>query len=307
MKAKACPNCKGESKVIKNGLRSTKKGAIQRYYCKDCETSFTDSGTPRTEYPENVILYTLQQYNKGYPVKMAKKQTGKKYQYSPPMSTIYSWIDRYKDTLTFLKLRKKYNIDPTTLTTIHNFHHRQVYPFTYHHLKLNIHSKQRPELRRYINWIERSLDRDMFLSGPRCSSLDVDHNTKPDEKQNIVPELTRLALNSQPKNSNKSPHEIVEQFFLINDSTTVATELPVFIQPKETDLKFDKPITGHIDLVQIRYDNLYILDYKPNLNRPERHASQLHLYKEAIQRRTSIPEHKIHTAVFNRHSYYGFE
>jgi len=174
-------------------------------------------------------------------------------------------------------------------------------------IKLNIHSKQRPELRRYINWLERSLDRKMFLSGPRCSSLNIHHNTSVKQKDNINPELTHLALNSQPKNTKKSPHEIVQDFFLINDSTTVATELPVFIRPKEVDLDIDEPITGHIDLIQIRYDNLYILDYKPNLNHPENYASQLLLYKQAIHKRTSIPEHKIHTAAFNRHAYYEFE
>ncbi len=60
------------------------------------------------------------------------------------------------------------------------------------------------------------------------------------------------------------------------------------VHPNEMNLDIDEPITGHIDLVQIRYDNLYILDYKPNFNRPERHTSQLHLYKKAIQERTSI-------------------
>ncbi len=137
----------------------------------------------------------------------------------------------------------------------------------------------------------------MFLEGPRCSSLDIDHSLDVKEKGNITPELTQLAFNSQPKNSNKSPHNTVEDFFLINDSTTVATELPVFINPNESEISIDEPITGHIDLVQIRYDNLYVLDYKPNLNRPERHASQLQLYKKAMQERTSIPTDKIHTAV----------
>jgi len=147
----------------------------------------------------------------------------------------------------------------------------------------------------------------MFLSGPRCSSLNVDYNLEAKEKDNLTTELTQLAFNSQPKNSDKSPHETVEDFFLINDSTTVATELPVFINPKETNIDVDEPITGHIDLVQIRYEDIYILDYKPNLNKPERHASQLQLYKKAIQQRTSIPKDKIHTAVFNKHSYYEFE
>jgi len=148
----------------------------------------------------------------------------------------------------------------------------------------------------------------MFLEGPRCSSLDIDHDLEAKEKDNLTTELTQLAFNSQTKNSDKSPHNTVENFFLINDSTTVCTELPVFINPKEFEkVDVDEPITGHIDLVQIRYDDLHILDYKPNLNSPERHTSQLYLYKKAIQKRTSIPEDKIHTAVFNKHNYYEFE
>ncbi len=146
----------------------------------------------------------------------------------------------------------------------------------------------------------------MFLSGPRCSSLDVDHNLEAKEKDNTIPDLTQLAFNSQPKNTDKSHHETVEDFFLINDSNTVATELPVFINPKETDIDVDDPITGHIDLIQIEYENFYILDYKPNLNKPERHASQLQLYRKAMQERTSIPEDKVHTAVFNEHAYYEY-
>ena len=318
-----CPYCDQNKNVIKAGLRDTQKGSIQRYRCKNCSRYFSDSKQKYSRYPLGVIMYSLEQYNRGYPVTTVKKLTGKKYQYSPPVQTIYAWVNQYRDTLTFLKLRKNYNIDPSTLTTTHNFQHQQIYPFTYHHLKLNIHSKQRPELRRYINWMERSLDRKMFLSGPRCSSTDIAHRVKARKKENIATELTRLALGSEPKSSKRSPHEIVQDFFLINDSSTVATELPVFIHPQElsssysqnsnsanpseVDLEVDEPITGHIDIVQIRYDTLYILDYKPNLNRPENHASQLLLYKTALQKRTSIPENKIKMGVFNEYGYYEFE
>ncbi|MFP4001870.1 MAG: hypothetical protein ACLFU5_08230 [Thermoplasmata archaeon] len=203
-----CPDCRTDESVVKNGIRNTQKGRIQRYYCKKCDTSFSDSKASHTEYPERVILYAIEQYNRGYPIKIVKKRTGKKYQYSPPVQTIYSWINRYKDTLTFLELRKNYSIDPDNLTTTHNFQHQQIYPFTYHHLKLNIHSKQRPELRRYINWIERSLPRKMFLSGPRCSSLDIDYDLEAKEEDDLIPDLTQLAFNSQPKNTDKSPHDV---------------------------------------------------------------------------------------------------
>ncbi len=303
-------------------------GKIQKYYFKECEKYFSDSQNSRTQYPVKVILQTLTQYNKGHSAKEAKKLTGKKYRYSPPTSTIYSWVDKYEETLPFLKLRKKYDIDPDNLTTIRNgnedggerrlwsspprttsstnkFSPSPTTTFTasgassslsvgdardktQHPLETATRTTQIHKLdpqdyvrsdnedemdeilhvrgssgARFTEFrrIERSLPRKMFLSGPRCSSTEIDYYPKIKERENLTIELTSLALNSQPKTSTKSPHETVEEFFLINDSTTVCKELPVFIKPSETYLDVHDPITGHIDLIQIRCDYLYILDY----------------------------------------------
>ena len=42
-------------------------------------------------------------------------------------------------------------------------------------------------------------------------------------------------------------HQKIEEFFLINDSATVAVEVPVYLTEKESGIK--KPLTGHIDLI----------------------------------------------------------
>ena len=301
-----CPTCNNNKQVIKAGIRQTKKGTIQRFYCKKCNTYFSNTTQPYTQYPLHVILYTLQLYNQGYPIQKAKTLTGRKYRYSPPIQTIYSWLKKYEGILTFIKLRKKYAIDPNSLVTTHRFQHQQIYPFTYHNLKLNLKSKQLPQLKRYINWVERSLPTKMFLSGPRASSTEIYHILKPKQKNSIIPKLAKLAVATSQKP--KSAHETVEHFFLINDSTTICSELPVFINPKEIDsLNIDIPLTGHIDLIQIKYDKLFILDYKPNLRHPEQYASQLQLYKIAIHKRTTIPEENIIPSVFNEYNYYEFE
>jgi transposase-like protein len=301
-----CPQCNINKHIIKSGIRQTQEGIIQKYYCKHCKKYFTNKTQAYTHYPLHVILYTLQQYNKGYPVKKTKTLTGKKYRYSPPERTIYSWITRYQHTLTFLKLRKQYRIDPENLTTTHRFNHQQIYPFTYHNLKLNLYSKQFPQLKRYINWVERSLPTTIFLSGPRASQCTACKKIKTKQKKSIAPELTRLALHLQAKN--QSVHEAVEQFFLYNDSTTICTELPVFLNPKETDkFNIETPLTGHIDIIQIRNKKVYIMDYKPNLNHPECYSGQLMAYKQALHHRTQISEDAIISAVFNQHNYYEFE
>jgi len=300
---KKCPYCNNIKNTIKAGIRKTKQGPIQKYYCKNCKKYFTKKTQTHIQYPIKIILYTLESYNKGYTVKQVKTLTGRKYKYSPPIRTIYSWINGYKDILTMLKLRKNFNISPDELLTTHRFQHQQIYPFTYHNLKLNLYSKKLPQLKRYINWVERSLPTKMFLNGPRASTIKHDCFLKPKQKNNIIPKLTKIALATYQKP--KTAHETIEQFFLINDSTTVCTELPVFINPNEINcLNINNPLTGHIDLIQIKYEKLYILDYKPNLNHPEQYTSQLYLYKKAIHKRTNIPEENIIPAVFNEHAYY---
>ncbi|MFW6196414.1 MAG: PD-(D/E)XK nuclease family protein [Thermoplasmatota archaeon] len=298
-----CPDCNTSDSVVKDGTRDTKLGEIQKYHCKKCDKYFSEKKLPNTQCPPKVIFYTLEQYNRGYPVKKAKTRTGKKYHNSPPTRTIYSWINKYRDTLTFLKLRKKFGLNPDELTTTHRFRHQQIYPFTYHDLKLHLSAKDFPQLRRYISWVERSLEREMFLKGPRASSMTIENELKANEKDTIAQELCRYALLTQRRK--ESPHEAVERFFLINDSKTICSELPVFLNPDETErLDIDTPLTGHIDLIQWRFGNLYIMDYKSNLKYPETHTSQLYWYKEALHQRTSIPKNKIIPAVFNEHGYY---
>ena len=300
-----CPECNDEKSVIKSGIQRTKKGNIQRFYCKNCDNYFSDSKIPYTQYREKVIFYAIEQYNKGYPIKEVKKRTGKKYSSSPPIQTIYSWLKRYEDTLTFIRLRRNYDIHPDNVITTHTFNHQQVYPFKYHNLKLNFSAQDYPQLRRYISWVERSLNDKIFLKGPRASSTTIENNSSLEKKTNLSPELTRLALLT--KQRNETTHETVERFFLINDSKTVCTELPVFLKENETGLiDLDFPLTGHIDMIQIRSKKVYIMDYKKNLRNPEQHESQLILYKEALHNRTSISKHNIILAVFNEHEYHEF-
>jgi len=47
---------------------------------------------------------------------------------------------------------------------------------------------------------------------------------------------------------------------LINDIVTIACEVPVWLWEKN----LDAGIFGHIDILQVRNDQVYILDYKPD-------------------------------------------
>src|SRR6266851_9556193 len=86
-------------------------------------------------------------------------------------------------------------------------------------------------------------------------------------------------------------HRTEATFMLINDSVTVAVEVPVFLTQEDIryyrscgfDVDFESDvITGHIDFLQIRNGHIHILDYKPDA-RKETHAHvQLTIYALAL-------------------------
>jgi hypothetical protein len=67
---------------------------------------------------------------------------------------------------------------------------------------------------------------------------------------------------------------------LINDSATVAIEQLVYLHPKELTrtrkkflgLGFQNTLTGHIYILQVRFNKIHILDYKPDANKTDKRA-----------------------------------
>ncbi len=104
-------------------------------------------------------------------------------------------------------------------------------------------------------------------------------------------------------------------FMLINDSVTVAVEVPVFLTKEDIEyyrgrgfkLAFEADaITGHIDFLQIRNGHVHILDYKPEA-REEKHAHvQLTIYAVALARRTNLPLKLFKCAWFYERNYFEF-
>ena len=116
------------------------------------------------------------------------------------------------------------------------------------------------------------------------------------EKHNLAPRIAGLILQTVTHNIRR--HETLQRFMLATDSVTVAIEVPVYLTPEDIthmqqELGFaipllpDTPLTGHIDLVQIRNGRIHILDYKPNAVR-DKPITQLMVYALALSRRTGL-------------------
>jgi ATP-dependent exoDNAse (exonuclease V) beta subunit len=119
----------------------------------------------------------------------------------------------------------------------------------------------------------------------------------------------------QSRHLNKKRHETLQRFMLLNDSVTVAVEIPIYLTKEDIayyrsrgfELTFDADvITGHIDFLQIRNGYIHILDYKPEA-RKEKHAHvQLTIYALALAQRANLPLKIFKCAWFDEKDYFEF-
>lgn len=131
-------------------------------------------------------------------------------------------------------------------------------------------------------------------------------------KTNQANKLASLALNLSK--SNKDRHKVIQDFFITNDSTTIATEIPIYLT--KDDINYFKrkgfsinltntPITGHIDILQIRNGLIHILDYKPEA-KTTNPIQQLIIYALALASRTKLDLKSIKAAWLDENNYFEF-
>jgi len=300
---------------VKIGHMSTKTEILQRYKCKACSKTFSDRPLKYVTYPPKIIFTAISTYNQGNTKRDVASILSKKHRIKVPIPTIHSWLTRYKGICTIAPLKRKYTFNPQTIIKSKKLHHVQVYNFKYHDLKLNLSAKEFPALRTYIKNMFNHCPHKIFeREGPRCSSLRIDIKPKKVTKYNNALKLAEFALTLAK--SNKERHEKVKDFMLINDSATIANEVPVFLNQKELTRKQRKAfgtelkdtLTGHIDILQVRFNQIHILDYKPDAKKGDRKAAeQVFLYALALSKRTNIPLKNFTCAYFDDRNYYQFK
>ena len=205
--------------------------------------------------------------------------------------------------------------------------HGQVYDFKYHRTKTDLlltsdPANQKLDPRRgYLDSIPNACPHELFLKEtPRASqaknSFPV-HDVRITERHdNVAVESARFALQSVAKN--KLRHETLQEFMLVNDSATVAVEVPIILSHDDihhyrTKLSFNVPLplkrgdvyTGHIDVVQIRNGQVHILDYKPDAAHIKP-IEQLMIYALALARRSHLLLYHFRCAWFDDRNYYEF-
>ena len=322
----ACPDC-GCKSTVKKGKRRNRLQMLQIFKCTECLHRFTGAPGKNKTYPLALILETISTFNLGYSVTETQQVLRRRFHRQIPERTISSWLTEYRSFTSYVRLRAavKKIYPPQSIVHSHSFHHQQVYRFQTHQAKLDLLTAPSSQpsarggadlskLKAYLASVETHFPHHFFQTTEHRSSKFPAQLYPPiTQKENHATRLAALVLPSAP--NNKKRHETLQRFMLINDSVTVAVEVPVFLTRDDIayyhrsgfDLDFkSEVITGHIDFLQIRNGYIHILDYKPEA-RKETHAHvQLTIYALALARRTALPVKLFKCSWFDEHGYYEF-
>ena len=295
-----CPHC-NEENVIKYG----RYGKVQIYYCKDCRKRFRDKALKEKTYSPQVVTAAITQYNLGSTLEKSALYVNRRFKAKVSKSSVHSWIKEFSNICTYEKLRpkvmKKYK---GKIIFESSFQHSGLtYNFRYHLPKVEMLCTRFHSLARYLQEMKSRCPSDIFKENQRCSQLQIDVEIERKEgMHNNACKLAGLALKACTENRER--HNVVENFMLITDSSTIACEVPVWFWDK----KLDMGICGHIDILQIRQGKIFVLDFKPKAAKENESkvASQLYLYATGLSFRTRIPLQKFRCAWFDNNMYYEF-
>lgn len=298
-----CKYCNSGS-LIKKGKVKTKFSEKQIYLCKDCGKKFVETSIPNKTYSARIIYDAVSNYNLHNTMKRAVALTNKKYKTKLSTSTLHGWLKEYKLLTPYLKLRQNFikNYDAKELLTKKTFEHNGLqYNFKFHNAKLNhiCTDEKFSPLKEYLQKLINGCP-DFFGKNKRCSNLKVNVITQTGQKYNLACKMTNFALRAAA--NNKERHSVIEKFMLLNDTCTIAVEVPVWFWEKT----INDGVSGHIDVLQIRNRLVYILDYKPNAKQDRKASGQLYLYARALSLRLNMKFEDFRCAWFDEESYFEF-
>jgi len=278
-----------------------------------------------------IILQAISTYNLGYSLEQTVTRINNRYNLTINQKTVSNWINQHKQICTFARIRNQAieQYTPKNIIFKKPLKHIQPYTFKFHQAKLNLLLKDNPQFKNLKNYIEKINSKDFphriftynknnNANSQRASKLKFNHlKIEHIKKQNMANKLTALALNLA--NTNKDRHQAIQDFFLLNDSTTIGAELPVYLTNWDVGYyrnqkgflfplnEHQTPITGHADLLQIRNNLIHILDYKPeaHLNQ-EQTTQQLTLYALALSRKLNLELRYFKAAWFDENNYFEF-
>jgi transposase-like protein len=321
-----CPYCSGRG-VVKRGVREKKYERVQLYLCKACDKTFTRQKTKGRKYPLRLIIDGLSYYNTGHSLEESCRLLKEGYGLDVAPQTLSNWLEEFDPLCRYSRMRDygRRLYSPHQVIRESLLFHKQIYRFRYHRAKMDLLLQDYKNLRfkplkEFLEHTVVDFPHQYFLEGRRSSEV----KEKFDLSQVVLTEKSNLAVRMasfvlQAVNDNKERHEVLQKFMLVNDSVTVATEVPVYLnggdlRHLQESLNYKIPLelppeggvlTGHIDLLQVRNGLVHILDYKPGAGK-ERPVQQLMVYALALSRLTGLRLYDFKCGWFDDKNYYEF-
>jgi hypothetical protein len=184
------------------------------------------------------------------------------------------------------------------------------YNYRIHKHKLeNLCGPNHNKLKTYMMQSFTNCPNHYFLTGPRSSILKFSVlKEKLLSHKHEVALLARMGLDS---NYYQDAHSNVQMFMLSYDQKTIAIETPIWLLPEELEqykklFKEEKPLTGHIDIIRIENNKIWVWDFKPNAHREKYATTQTYFYALMLSKRTGIPLNEFMCGYFDDKNTYIF-
>lgn len=343
-----CPYCGGRE-ATKSGKRYTRAGPVQLFRCAACSRKFSHRAAAHITYPIHAIIETLSLYDRGYTLAESARRAGKRHRLTITKQLAATWKARYADRFPYFRIRDAVAAahPPHALILSARLHHGQVYDFSYHRGKaalLTAHDQARSPasqtraqagnqgrgrdrhvtsfvpLIRFLESVPTDTPHDLFHAQAARASQTRERFSLAEvaitERRNAAVDMARFVIPTVARNTERHPR--LQEFMLVNDSVTVAIEVPVYLTAGDLahftkTLGFAVPltleagatITGHIDILQVRGGMIHILDYKPDAKH-DKPVEQLMVYALALSRRTGLRLLDFKCAWFDDAHYYEF-
>ncbi|HVT92888.1 MAG TPA: PD-(D/E)XK nuclease family protein [Bryobacteraceae bacterium] len=185
----------------------------------------------------------------------------------------------------------------------HSFQHHPgvFYRFRYRRSKL---AAIPPSLAAFFTTLPQHCPHHVFTSttNARASAQDLPHcpAVSPEASADVLA-LAAASISYAPY---KTRHENLERYFLEYDEHCIATEVPVWAI---AELPRFPSVTGHIDVLRFKAEQIEVWDYKPNATEEKMAALQVQLYCEMLSRRTGLPLERFVAGYFDESKIYRFD
>jgi len=274
-----CSHC-GSKNIVHKGKRKTLRFSNQIYLCKNCGRHFS---LKQGKFDPLLILHAVSAYNSNKSLSETVDLISKRFRVSISRMTILRWVKLHGGP--YLRLRNRLSEkypEVDTMISKQFVHSGLVYSYTLHLHKLKEFCKYEG-LAKYLMDIDSWIDK-YFSSGMRCSQMKPVSSVDVEGKKNFLCDAADLAISACSEL--KERHSLVQKHLLSNDSCTIATEIPVYMWDKDRGA-----ICGHIDVLQIRFGKIWVVDFKPGAKFVDKNkvSAQLYWYSRALSFRSKIP------------------